>query len=336
MGMLSLLTACNQDEIKATHNEVEAGTRVKVHEVVFSHANNKLKYSGTIEASISTPLSFQTMGTVEKVYVQVGDVVKKGQLIATVDKTTMQSAYNAALAQYEQAKDAHARLKTVYDKGSLPEIKWVEINSQLAQAESQVKMYKEQLDNCELRSPIDGIVGHRSLEVGMSALQIQPPIRIITIGDVLVKISVPENEVSSMVKGYPASITVPALGMKTFPGKIERVGVVANQLSRTYDVKIKVSNENGAMKPGMISDVEIKLPEQEAALLIPMEAVSGQTNGNPYVFVINTKEKRANKKSIELGGIINNQLEVLSGLSEGELIVTYGKHKLSDNEKVVY
>jgi RND family efflux transporter MFP subunit len=336
MGMLSLLTACNQDQPEATKNEVETGTRVKFGRVVSSHPENNLKYSGTIEASVSTPLSFQTTGTVEKVYFQVGDVVKKGQLIASIDKTTMQSAYDAALAQYEQAIDAQERLKTVYDKGSLPEIKWVEINSQLAQAEAQMKMYKEQLDNCELHSPVDGIVGYRALETGMSALQIQAPISIITIDDILVKISVPEDEVSLMIKGQAASIKVGALGMKTFHGEIDRVGVVANQLSRTYDVKIRVKNTDGKLKPGMVCDVEIKLPEQEAVLLVPMEAVSGQTDGEPYVFVVNTHNKRVIKTQIHIGGIINNKLEILSGLSEGELIVTYGKHKLSDDEKVVY
>lgn len=336
MGMIPLLVACNQNELETNHRAAPVGTKVKIEKIVSSIPASNLKYSGTIEALVSTPLSFQTTGTVDKVYVQLGEKVSKGQIIASVDKTSMQSAYDAAVAQYEQAVDAHERLKTVYEKGSLPEIKWVEINSQLAQAESQMKMYKENLDNCELRSPIEGIVGYRSLEAGMSALQMQAPIHIINIDQVLVKISVPENEVSSMIAGHPAKMKVAALGMKTFFGEIEQIGVVANQLSRTYDVKILANNSELSLRPGMVCDVEIELQAQKPVLLVSMEAVSGQTDGNPYVYVINPTEQRAHKRYVQLGGIINNKLEVLSGLSEGDVIVTYGKHKLSDNDKVVY
>lgn len=336
MVMMPLLFSCSQNETQNENPVANSGIRVKVEKLNLSNPENKLKYSGSIEATTSTPLSFQTTGTVQHIYVNEGDAVKKGQLIAETDKTAFQSAYNAAFAQYEQAIDAQARLKKVYDKGSLPEVKWVEINSQVTQAEAQLKISSENLDNCELRAPVDGIIGRRDLEVGMSAIQMQAPFSIINIDDVYIKIPVTENEISIIETGQIADVHVAAVGSDHFEGKIERIGIVANQLSRTYDVKIRVNNEKHLMKPGMVCNVEIKLPVKDAYLLLPMEAVSGQTEGSPYVYLIDPKLKIAIKRPVKLGGIVNNKLHVLSGLSENDLVVTYGKHKLSDKARVIY
>lgn len=336
LAIVPFLFSCGNNETQNEKPFTLSGIRVKVTSLTPSKVKNELKYSGSIEATVTTPLSFRTSGTVEYIYINEGDVVSKGQLIAETDKAIFQSAYNAAQAQYEQAIDAQARLKKVYDNGSLPEVKWVEINSHVAQAESQLKICEENLENCQLRSPVDGIIGRRDLEVGMSALQLQPPITIISIDDVYVKIPVTENEISKLHKGQTASIHVAAVGSDVFEGEIERIGVVANQLSRTYDVKIRVGNADHMMKPGMVCSVEIKIPETRDLLLVPMEAVSGQTKGNPYVYVIDPMKKRAEKRPVELGGIINNKLQVLSGLSSGEIVVTYGKHKLTHNARVIY
>lgn len=336
LAAAAVLTGCGQQEKQNEKTTASPGIRVNVKELALSHATNKLKYSGSIEALVTTPLSFQTTGTVAHIYVHEGDCVRKGQLVAETEKATFQSAYDAAHAQYEQAVDAHARLKKVYDNGSLPEVKWVEIKSKLAQAESQLNICRENLENCELRSPAAGIIGKRELEVGMSAIQLQAPITIINIDEVYVKIPVTEDEISKLNKGDLASVTVPAAGNVSFEGTIDRIGVVANMLSRTYDVRIRVDNKEHIMKPGMVCNAEIMLPDSEPVLLLPLEAVSGQTSGSPYVFVVDPASHIARKKSIVLGGIINDKLEVLSGLSAGEKVVTYGKHKLSNNIKVSF
>lgn len=336
LTMFLALWGCKEKVEQKENSHTRDGIRVKVEQIAYAKTNNQLRYSGSIEATVSTRLSFQTTGTVQHIYVEEGDAVREGQLIAEADKATIQSAYDAALAQYEQALDAQARLKKVHENGSLPEVKWVEINSQVAQAESQVKIYKENLKNCELRSPVDGIVGYRNLEVGMSALQMQAPISIISIDEVYVKIPVTEDEINKLKKGQLARVQVPAAGSYVFEGTVERIGVVANQLSRTYDVKIRVDNKNHSLKPGMVCSVDIEIPQTNDALLLPMEAVSGQTKGAPFVYVIDPKEKRAEKRHIELGGIINNKLQVHAGLSAGEIVVTYGKHKLTQNARVIY
>lgn len=111
---------------------------------------SNLRYSGTVEASQTIPPTFQSSGTVEQVLVQEGDVVRKGQLLAVVNKSDNQNIYNSSLAMYEQAKNAYDRTKQVYDQGSLSEVKWAEMKTKLKQAESQMPIAKNNLDKCNL------------------------------------------------------------------------------------------------------------------------------------------------------------------------------------------
>ena len=91
----------------------------------------------------------------------LGDRVAKGQLIATVDPFSMQSSYDAAKASLAQAEDAYRRMKELYDKGSLPEIKWVEVQSKLQQAKSMEEVARKNLDDCKLYAPFSGIISER-------------------------------------------------------------------------------------------------------------------------------------------------------------------------------
>jgi len=332
------LLSCQEESVTHSNNSssnLEKVVLVGVERLQLSNENINLKYSGSIEAEKVVPLTFQTSGTVEAVYVEEGDFVKKGDLIAISDKQSIQNAYNAAVAQYEQAVDARARLSSVYNAGSLPEIKWVEIESKVKQAKANMNIYKKSLENCEMRAPFDGYIGKREFEVGMSAMQMQAPIELVIIKNVFANISVPENEISLFEKGLDAVIEVPALNHQTFLGEVSHVGVVANKISRTYSVKINVRNDNEQLKPGMICEVTISKPVQNQ-LLVPISAITRLSGKTAYVFIVNEKTKKAEKRNIELGGIVNNNIAVLSGILPNELIITSGIHKVFNNSTVQY
>lgn len=333
---VSLIVGCRNEQKETKASADESPIKVKVAKAEASHQQQILKYSGIIEASQTIPLTFQTAGIIGKIYVGEGDFVKKGQLLAEVEKGSLVSAYDGALAKYNQATDAQARLKKVYDNGSLPEIKWVEVNSQVAQAASLLDATKRNLENCELRAPDNGVIGERNIEPGMSAIQINAPLKLVKIEKVLAKISVPENEISLIQKGQGAGLCVSALNRKTYQGLVERVGVVANQLSRTYEVKIAVDNKDLMLKPGMVCEVEVSLPASQSVILIPLSCVIRDENQKPWVYVVDPVSNLCHKNSIALNGILNDKLVVSSGLSAGEIVVVQGNQKISDSMKVTF
>jgi RND family efflux transporter MFP subunit len=333
--VIALLSGCRQSTDQSTTSEKKI-VSVTTAKVQSSQNANCLHYSGTIEASQTIPLTFQSTGIVEKIYVEAGDVVKKGQLLATVDKSDMLSLYNTMLAKYQQAKDAYDRLKSVHDQGSLPEIKWVEMVTNMEQANSSLEMAKNNLDKCNLRAPEDGIIGQRNVEPGQSALGSLAPLQLVKIETVLVKVSVPENEINKIKKGFKANIKISALNEKQFDGLVTNVSPVAEFISRTYNVKITIRNVNLELKPGMVCDVTLNLESGNGngIVVIPYNAINKDNDGKPFVFVVSADNKSVKKKNITTGNYHESGIEVLSGLMIGETIVVEGKEKLSDNSLI--
>jgi RND family efflux transporter MFP subunit len=332
--LIALVAGC--DNTRKEEPMADKETRVKTAMVMSDSNELSLGYSGTVEAVQVIPLSFKTVGTVEKIYVEVGDAVNKGQLLATLDDADLQNIYNTMLAKYQQAEDAYNRLKQVYDEGSLPEIKWVEMKSNYEQAKSALDLSQNNLDKCKLLAPVDGIVGRRNIEPGQSSIMLtSAPIELVKIETVLVKISVPENEINKIRDGQEAAISVSALGGKSYEGKVTNVSPVAELMSRTYTVKITVSNTGHDLKPGMVCDVRMFLASDTSMLVIPKKAVSKDSVGKTYVFVVNPDQKSVSKQYISVGSYYNSGIQVLEGLKEGQVIVCEGGEKLSDNSKII-
>jgi RND family efflux transporter MFP subunit len=272
-----------------------------------------------------------------KVFVNEGDAVRKGQLLATVDKTDAQNMYEITLSKYKQAKDAYKRLKEVHENGSLPDVKWVEMETNLQQAESSLKIAKNNLKKSNLYAPESGIIGKRNIDPGMNSIgNTFSPLEIVKIESVYVKIAVSENEIVKIRKGLRASFTISALGDKTFEGTVASVGVVADRISRTYEVKILVRNKNMEMKPGMVCDVNLGIAPDKSIVAVPYSAVDADKDYNKFVYVVDVKTKEVHKRIIQTGNYQNNDIEVLSGLSLGEKVVSEGKQKLTDNCKVSF
>lgn len=332
----ALLLGCNTTEERNNSNSDKPIT-VKVTVVKKGKVASHLRYSGTIEASQTIPLNFKTTGTVEKVLVYAGDIVVTGQLLATLDPADARNMYDIALSQYNQAKDAYDRLKHVHENGSLPEIKWVEMDSKLTQATSSLDLAKNNLEKCNLHSPVNGIVGRRNIEPGMSSISISSaPIELVDIRKVYVKISVPENEVSRIKKGMRACFTVSALNEMEFCGDVFNVSPVADKISRTYEAKILVSNPGEKLKPGMVCDVRMEDTTEEEVILVPNQSMTRDHIKGVYVFIVDPVEKRARKHTITPGPFHETGIEVISGLEAGQLIVEEGKEKLYDNCLIVF
>lgn len=131
----------------------DTATKVEISEVQLTKTVGALHYSGTVEAFKTIPLSFQTTGTIQKMLVDAGDLVRKGQLLATVDKADAQNMYDISLSKYKQAKDAYNRLEKSTRQRQSDRYQMGGNETNLAQAESSVAIAKNALDKCNLYSP---------------------------------------------------------------------------------------------------------------------------------------------------------------------------------------
>ena len=333
--LLAVISSCKNEHEPVTTSIESNVVKVKTVKVSISEESNNFRYSGSIEPSLTVPLSFKTTGTIEEVYVNEGDAVKKDQLLAILDNSDMENVYQVAHSKYQQAKDAYDRLKTVYDEGGLTEIKWVEMETGFEQAKASLEIAQSNLDKCNLRAPTEGIIGTRNIEPGQSTIGLNlEHMELVQLNTVYVKVSVPENEIGRIRKGQKAEILVSALNNRQFKGTVNTINPVAERISRTYAVKIAVSNPNLELKPGMVCDVALNLGNASGILTVPYKAVSKDNEGITFVYLLTPDNKRVKKQPVTVGNYHISEIEILEGVSEGQIIVCEGAEKLSDNSLI--
>ena len=287
-------------------------------------------YVGEVEENLSVSASFPTGGRVERVYVHEGDRVRAGQILATVNSSTAQNAYNSAKASLDQAEDAYKRLKKVYDQGSLAEVKWVEMQTTLEQARSLEQIARKQLDDCTLTAPVSGVVGSCNAKAGASLLPGEPAVTILDMGKVSVTFSVPESEISTVNVGDEACVYVPALENRLMNGRITDRSVSASRVSHSYQVKIAFPNSDKSLLPGMVCKVLLNQSDNQG-FVIPAKCVQTRPEGLS-VWVV--KNGRAQHRLITSSAFVANGVLVSSGLHPGDTVITSGMEKLYTNAEL--
>ncbi|MCL1934145.1 MAG: efflux RND transporter periplasmic adaptor subunit [Candidatus Azobacteroides sp.] len=329
--LLCAFAACSKQKTQVQEKIIP----VKIMEITASQTASEKMYVGTVEESVGVSLSFSGTGTVEQVLVSEGQLVTKGQLLATLNTTTMQNAYDASLAKLAQAQDAYDRLAKVHESGSLPDIKFVEVETGLQQAKSMVAISKKSLDDCKMYAPSDGAIAFRNIEVGTNAMPGIAAFRLLTVDKVNIKFPVPENEIGRIQIGQEASVVVSALNNAVFTGKIEIKGVSANVLSHTYEVKIGIMNNmksKNILLPGMVCKVFLAGETGTPAFVIPDNAIQISPDGRCFVWL--AKDSTACRCFVKPGNLTNDGIIVTEGLQAGNKIIVEGFQKISEGMKI--
>lgn len=325
-AIILVLCACSKQSAPQ-----EAPVKVKLY-TVSEGEDVGLFYSASIDADKNINLSFLTVGTAAQINVREGDSVKKGQLLAQLDCISNQNSLQITQAKAQQARDAFNRFYPMYKNGNLPEIKMVEINTNLTQADLAVKLAQKSVEDCSIIAPANGMISKRDIENGDNIIPGKTVLQLVTLGKVYALISVPEKEIHQIYKGQKATVQLTAQKEgESFDGIVTDVGVSADPLSRTYAVRVKINNPKGQLLPGMLANVYLQTKDKnENAFVIPATALKQDGDGAQYVFIFNPQTKRVSKQIVQTGDFRTGGVFV-QGLSEGQQIVAQGAQKLEDN-----
>jgi RND family efflux transporter MFP subunit len=327
-----LAVGCSEKKGNTTKNPIKVKTQL----LSPGFVDNAQTYVGIVEEREATAVSFTSMGVVKRVLVSDGQAVGRGQLIAEIDNTQALNVLSGAEAQMTQANDALERYKMLHDNGSLPEVQWVEVQSKVAQAKSQLEVAKKNLADCRLTAPVSGIIGKKLVGTGETALPSQAVVNILDISSVKVKVAIPEAEIGSIHATTPTRIKVDAINSSYEGGRIEK-GVEADALTHTYDIRINVANGDRKLLPGMVASVRF-LSEGSQAIaskMIPMTAVQKNADGSLFVWKVN-QDHKAHRATVTIGQTEGNYVLVIDCLNMGDRIVAEGYQKLSEGTKVIY
>lgn len=307
--------------------------QVTVAEVTRAGTDRDVRLSGTIDAERTSALGFADPGTVEAVLVNEGDVVRRGQALARLFPRSFVDALGIAKAKAAQAEDAYQRFEPMHRNQTLPEIKWVEVQTGRQQAELAVSLAQKAVDDTVLRAPEDGVVSRRSVEPGSSALPGAVALTIVQTRKVLAIAPVAETQIARVRVGQAAQVVVTALG-KTYDGTVQEIGVFADPLTRTYPVKIALDNSRGDLRVGMVCEVHLRQETGAPALAVPPAAVRVDESGGSYVYVV-TPDNTVHRKPVVIAGFVGERTAISQGLAAGDRVVVSGTPMLADGVTVV-
>jgi len=325
-----LVAGCASQEVKTPQ---QTTVKVNVLKIQREDQQQELSYSGTIEPDNTAEIGFAVPGIVNNITVEEGQVVKQGQLLASIDATEYSNALAIASAGLEQAQDMYNRLNDLYEKGSLPAKDYIDIKTKLAQAKANKLISAKHIADSRLYAPITGIVTAKKIERGSTAAPGIPSFTIVKTDMVYAKAAVPESEVGALKHGTQAVVFIPTLN-DSISGKVTIINPQADATSRTYAVKIKLPNNNGHLLPGMLADIKMNTSNKVSVISIPATAVMKDADGVNYVFVVNGQQK-ATRKRITVGALTGkNEVVITTGLMGGEQVVIAGHTNLKDGTAV--
>lgn len=333
---IAFLTACSDKKDTTGKSPVS----VSIMTVGDVSGNDGHEYVGTATEHVGTSLSFEVPGNVVTLRADNGDRVSKGQLLATVDPTSLRDAHRLALSTLRQAQDACRRFEPLHHQGVLSDIKWVDAQTKLEQAEAAERMARTQLQRTSLTAPFSGVISERAVERGMNVMAGQKIYRLVDISRMDVIMSVPESEVSHIRTGDRARICVSALDGRTYEATVIEKGIEANIVSHTYDIKLAVSRTDGQLMPGMVCSV--RMAGQSAArtsgspseLSVPINAVKLDSDNRRFVWIAD--KGKARQQFVTVGDFTADGITVTSGLHVGDKVITEGSQKVSDGMAVKY
>lgn len=323
------LVACGGNEKKSGKRAVKVGIET-VSDGASCIGN---EYVGTVESSSETVLSFELGGNITRILVNEGDKVVKGQRLADVSPTSLKNSYEASVATLAQAKDAWHRMKKLHEEGVVSEIKWVEIDTKLKQAESAERISREQLSHTSIVAPFSGVITGRIGEVGMNVLPGQPVLKLADMSSVDVVFSVPEGDITKVRIGERADVKVDAIGGTVYEGIVKEKGTVADKVSHSYNVRLQLSKVDGRLLSGMVCSVRRKSQELSNQVVIPMGAVELDTDNTRFVWTV--VAGKAHRKNIVVGEFLNGGVHVLNGLNVGDKLIVHGTQKVCEGMSVV-
>jgi len=317
--------------------KVEQPVRVSVLPVNPGSYDLPNTFSGTVETAETATVSFSVPGTITDVYVKEGQHVRKGQTLARVKSANYVNSGNIADAELAEARDAYARLKKLHDANALPDIKWVEIQNKLKQAENAAEIAHRAVGDATLKAPVDGVVSRKIANVGQTVIAAEPVLEIVTVKDIRINVQVPENEIGKMAEGRRALVSFKNLDIDSIEGKVVSKSVVADPLTRAFAVKIAIPSIDGRILPGMVGEVNISSAVNDTIVssdvLLPAQSVLLGSDNRNFVWIV--KDGKAERRYVNANELSSGGILIQSGLSDGDTVIVAGMEKVGTGTSVV-
>ena len=309
---------------------------VQVVSVTPSQFDHYIQVQGSVKSDQLINIFPEFSGVIKNIYVKSGDDVKKGQSLIKIDDGGLKEQLSQLEIKYELTKTTFERQKRLWEQKIGSEIQFLETKSMFEAQKQAINQLKKQIQKTLIQAPFSGTIDNVIVKLGEVVYPGRSNLMmLLNMDNLYVESNVPEKYISSIKTGNKAILEFPLIG-KSVSSTVRQSGNYIHPINRTFKIEIDVKTNDFEVKPNLNSKVKINDYSNEKALMINQNIISVDSNNKEYVYKLYTKNNKdyVSKTTIETGKNDGKNIEVISGLSQGDLIVSEGIRKLVDNSRV--
>jgi RND family efflux transporter MFP subunit len=312
--------------------ETNSDVAVKTYTVQKQSVEQNFGVNGNFAPARQLNFAAENPGRVIKVLVDEGSQVHKGQTLAIINANQVSIDLESSRANYENALKDKQRYENAFKTGGVTQQQLDQARLAAENAKSRVAQANIRVGDANIRSSINGVVNKRYIEPGAVVSPGTQLFEIVDVSKLKLNVTVNETQVANLKIGDKAEVKASVFPDKTFTGRVSFIAAKADN-TLNFPVEIEIANNAGnQLKAGMYGTAIFNSPNQVSEVVVPRNAFVGSVNIN-QVFVVDTTNI-AHLRKVIAGRIIADQVEVLQGLSEGDVVITSGQINLVDGSKV--
>lgn len=305
-----------------------------LHDQPFSHF---IEVQGYIDGNENIGVSPRTPGVVNRIYVTEGDHVTKGEVLAELDADVLKQTLNELKNQLDFATELYSKQKALWDQKIGSEVQYLTAKNNKEALENKIATIEDQIKMSKITSPIDGTIEEIPIKVGQMAAVGYPAFRVVNFSKAKAVADVGESYTDKIQTGDQVQIYLPDLN-KELEERVSFSSKYIDPINRTFTVEVGLPSNHFTFRANMIAVLRIKDYFNPSAIAIPQNYIQLSRNEGQYVFVVSMEEgnKVARKRAITTGITYNGLTEIVSGLRDGDVIITAGYKDLYDGQPIDY
>ena len=333
-AFLLLLSACQQGGPGEEKDDEEETPPVPVETTAPARGDIYATYSGTapIEAYAEADVIAKVEGEVRELLAEEGDPVAKNQVLAKLDGDRLRLELNESKARLQKMQRDFERNDELKSKGLISEGDYEKLQYDLQALQASYNLASLELNYTQIRAPIEGVVSERYIKLGNTIKVGDPVFRVTSLDPLVAYIFVPEREFRQIAADQPVLISVDALDGEPVVASVTRVSPIVDPDTGTFKITIEINDNDGRIKPGMFGRMNIVYDKHENVLQVPRSAISERA-GESSVFVV--ENDLGIRKTVTTGYSDGGMIEITSGLTDDERVITIGHVGLKDESNVI-
>ncbi len=304
---------------------------VEVNDVTRGDISAYYSNTATLEAVEEATIVAKVRGLVQELMVEEGDYVKAGQVIAKIEDDQYRIESERAKATLDRLYNDYQRNKELFDRDLLAAELYENSRFEYESQKAAYELAELNYEHTNIKSPIDGVISERFIKVGNMIGTDQQAFQVTDFDPIQANLYIPEHERSKIKDGQRAEMLADAIPGQVFTGRVERISPTIDPQTGTFKVTVYLDDNQDMLRPGMFGRVKIVYDTRMNTKMIPKAAIMSEDEIQS-VFVI--KDSLAFRKIIQTGYVNGSTIEVVSGLEDGEMVVTTGQGSLTDSTRV--